>query len=257
MADNESERTQAPQRGFEAFKQHCIAKKLDVLLWTTRFCTMFFTFMYIIPIFGNPYNSYYKALFANGATSAIRLHQRLPAVSFTREYLTSLLLEDSFHYLLYSLIFLYVSPVTLTLLPIFLFSMIHFASYSLTLLDTLGQNSWWGARLLISLIEFQSRNILRLIAFSEIILMPFTVILILVGRAGLLTPFIYYHFLSMRYKSMRNPYTRNVFHELRVTTDALAAKPGTPTFISNVLRSIVDFIVKLSPARQQPAGAAQ
>lgn len=36
----------------------------------------------------------------------------------------------------------------------------------------MGQNSWWGARLLISLVEFQQRNILRLIAFSEIFLMP-------------------------------------------------------------------------------------
>ena len=30
-------------------------------------------------------------------------------------------------------------------------------------MDIAGQNSWWGARMLISLVEFQSRNILRLL----------------------------------------------------------------------------------------------
>jgi hypothetical protein len=96
-----------------------------------------------------------------------------------------------------------VFPVVL--LPVFLFAVLHSASYSLTLLDvstvffmkklnikqfimclmtlnftlqTLGHNSWWGARLLISLVEFQSRNILRLVAFTEIFLMPFTIVLI-------------------------------------------------------------------------------
>jgi hypothetical protein len=43
----------------------------------------------------------------------------------------------------------------------------------------MGQNSWWGARLLISLVEFQSLNILRLIAFTEIIMMPLTVLFVL------------------------------------------------------------------------------
>lgn len=45
-------------------------------------------------------------------------------------------------------------------------------------IQCLGHNSWWGARLLISLVEFQSRNILRLIALSEIIILPFTAVLV-------------------------------------------------------------------------------
>lgn len=72
---------------------------------------------------------------ANAATSALRLHQRLPPVTFTREFLSLLLLEDSCHYLFFSLIFLYVSPMILILLPVVLFAVLHSASYSLTLLD--------------------------------------------------------------------------------------------------------------------------
>ena len=56
---------------------------------------------------------------SNAATSALRLHQRIPRVAFTREFLATLLLEDSAHYLLYSVMFLYAGsdPVTVALLP--------------------------------------------------------------------------------------------------------------------------------------------
>ena len=43
----------------------------------------------------NNNNNIFKALMANAATSALRLHQRLPQVQFTREFLTQFLLEDS------------------------------------------------------------------------------------------------------------------------------------------------------------------
>lgn len=83
----------------------------------------------------NPYNSYQKVLMSNAATSALRLNQRIPSVQFSREFFVQLLMEDSAHYLLYSLIFMYTSPMTMVLAPIFLFALLHFASYSLGLLD--------------------------------------------------------------------------------------------------------------------------
>ncbi len=39
-----------------------------------------------------------QALMANAATSALRLHQRLPQVQFTRQFLFQFLLEDSGSY---------------------------------------------------------------------------------------------------------------------------------------------------------------
>lgn len=263
MSDQQSESqtftssSTAPQaKGWDVLKQHVIDHKVEVALWATRVFTILFTCGFFIPLLGNPYNAYYKALMSNAATSALRLHQRIPRVTLSREFLTMLLLEDSCHYLFFSLIFLYVTPVTLVLLPVFLFAVLHSASYSLTLLDTLGHNSWWGARLLISLVEFQSRNILRLVAFTEIFLMPYTIVLIFLGRAGLLTPLIYYHFLTLRYSSRRNPYTRNMFYELRLVLESTAGKPGTPTFLRNILLSVVAFASRLAP-QQQPAQQAQ
>lgn len=87
----------------------------------------------------NSQTAYNKVLMANAATSAFRLHQRLPPIKFTREFLSLLLMEDSCHYLFFSLIFLYVSPLIIILAPVVLFAVLHSASYSLTLLDVSSQ----------------------------------------------------------------------------------------------------------------------
>ena len=78
--------------------------------------------------------------------------------------------QDSAHYLLFSLMFLFADPVTVALGPVVLFAVLHLASYSLTLLDCLGTNNqnWWLGRMLISLTELYSRSILRMVAFSEV-----------------------------------------------------------------------------------------
>ena len=103
MADTAGDNTNRP-RGFLVLKAHVLAHKvklsifpqpvhislspqIDVLLWATRVATILFTVGYILPILGNPYNSYYKALMATAATSALRLHQRLPQVQFNRQFL--------------------------------------------------------------------------------------------------------------------------------------------------------------------------
>lgn len=254
-----SESTDRPQRSLniEGLKLHVLSHKIDVALWAIRVFTIIFTLGYFIPIFGSAQNAYYKALLSNAATSALRLHQRLGTVQFNRQFLAQLLLEDSCHYLFYSLIFIYVAPITLVILPVVLFAILHSASYSLTLLDTLGHNAWWGARLLISIVEFQSRNILRLISFTEIVLMPLCVVLVLMGKAGLLTPFIYYHFLMQRYTSRRNPYTRNMFHELRILLESTAAKPSMPGILRQALLAVVSFSSKLAPPQAAPTAPAQ
>jgi hypothetical protein len=246
MSDQQENNTDRP-RGIEPLKNHLIEHKVETALWVSRLLTIIFSVAYLLPIFGSAQSAFYKVLMANAATSALRLHQRLPRIQFTKEFLGQLLSEDSCHYLFFSLIFLYVSPVFLVLFPVVLFAVLHSASYSLTLLDLLGQNSWWGARLMISLVEFQQRNILRLIAYSEIFLMPLAIVLVFLGRAGIMTPFIYYQFLTLRYTSRRNPYTRNMFHELRLATEAIANNAKTPDFARKILHGGVRLVSKLAP----------
>ncbi|XP_037960188.1 Krueppel homolog 2 [Teleopsis dalmanni] len=232
--------------------QHFKANKINGAMWATRVLTILFTVAYVLPIFGNQQSAFNKVLLSNAATSALRLHQRLPTFTFSREFLGRLFVEDSCHYLMYSLIFFNVQPTLLILIPIVLFAVLHAASFLQNLLDIIGQNSWWGARLLISLVEFQAVNILKAAAFSEIFLMPLAAVLTFMGKAGLITPLVYYHFLVMRYSSRRNPYTRNAFTELRMTTEALAYK--SPQFIAKILRALIAVVNRLAP-QPQPAAS--
>jgi len=234
----------------EALKAHIMGNKLDVALWATRALTLIFCLMYLVPIFGSSYSSYQKVLMSNAATSALRLHQRIPNVQLSREFLMSLLMEDSAHYLMYSIIFMYTSPITMVLAPIFLFALLHFASYTLSILDAIGQNNALGSRFLISLVEFQHRNILRGAAFVEIFLLPLCVVSLFLGRVSLLTPFIYYRFLTLRYSSRRNPYTRNMFYELRVTAEYAINRPSVPAFLQNVVHKAIGIVSRLAPQIQ-------
>ena len=47
-------------RGWLVLKHHLLTHKIDIALWATRLATIIFTIGYILPIMGNPYNSYYK-----------------------------------------------------------------------------------------------------------------------------------------------------------------------------------------------------
>jgi hypothetical protein len=223
-------------------------RKVDAALWVTRFLTIIFSVLYLLPIFGPGVTFYHRAFLANAATSALRLHQRLPRVSFTREFMAQLISEDSCHYLFYSLIFIYCAPITLAILPVLLFAVLHFASFSLTLLDALGRNSAWIARLFISLIEFQTVTILRMAAGAEIFTMVFVIAYTFMGRASLLTPFIYYRFLTLRYASRRNHYSRTMFYELKITAERIAASPKCPGILSATVHRAIGFISQLAPA---------
>lgn len=234
--------------------EHIKANKIDVAMWATRMLSIIFTASYILPIFGTAQSSFNKVLLANAATNALRLHQRLPRFALSKEFLARLFTEDSCHYLMFSLIFFNVTPTLFILMPIVLFAILHAASYSLKIVDLIGQNSWWGARFLISLVEFQATNILKGVAFSEIFIMPMAIIMTFMGRAGLMTPFVYYHFLHMRYNSRRNPYTRNAFAELRMAVESLAAM--SPPFVGRILLAGISFVNRLSP-QPQPTPAAQ
>merc|ERR1712119_67018 len=123
----------------------------------------------------------------------------------------------------------------MALLPVLLFAVLHAASYTLNLLDALGApTTLWPVRMLISFVELQSRNILRMVAFTEIFLLPIVVMNVFRGVTWLVGPLVYYRFLGLRYSSRRNPYTRAVFYELRLGLEETASHPNMPVFVQNL-----------------------
>lgn len=253
MAEPDTDGTSSQRQGGAAnriltFMQ---ADKVAAGLWLTRLFTIVCSFLFFLPVLGgNPYSLYQKALLSNAATSALRLHQRMPQFQLSRQFLGQMMLEDSAHYLFYSLIFITSSPVTLALVPVFLFAVLHAGAYTKSVLNQVGPNSLMMIRNLIAKLDNQQRNILRFIACNEIFMMPAIVIMTFTGNASLILPFIYYRFLTLRYTSRRNPYCRQLFYELRVTAEHLTNRPQCPAFLRNLTFKMIGLINRLAPVVQ-------
>lgn len=245
-AGNSGGTQQAPQSS--PVMTHLMANKVETLLWLTRIFTVVSTIMFMLPIFGgNPHSLYQRALIASAATSALRLHQRIPAVQLNMEFLRRLFSEDSCHYLLFAILFISSYPITMAVVPVFLFALLHACSFTKALLNTMGPQSMQFLRNMIAKLEQQQVNILRFIACNEIFLMPAVTIMVFSGKATLFMPFIYYRFLTLRYSSRRNPYCRTLFSELRMTVEYLCSKPQCPQFVRNACYRCIGIISRLAP----------
>jgi hypothetical protein len=226
--------------------EYLTSNKTEAALLATRFSTVLFALLYIIPFAGGP-SCFRKALIANAATSALRLHQRLPGVTLSRAFLGQLVAEDSAHYLLFSVIFLYSSPITLVLLPIALFAFLHLSSNALVLMDKTGTRASKLGNLLAYVVQNYQKTILLTVAMSEIILMPITVLAVLTGLTSLVTPFIYYRFLSFRYASRRNPYTRQTFRQVRLSVEQIIFLPACPQIVRTIGQKAIELTCRLAP----------
>ncbi|CAH8543530.1 unnamed protein product [Schistosoma bovis] len=235
----------------------------------TLFCCVVFFFA---PIFSRLHPSdlevwYRRALLASAATSALRLHQRIKSLNtgFSREVLEVLISEDSSHYLLFSIMFAVLPPVTVSLVPIFLFALLHAASFTRVLLNTsVSLNSGGTSDGLdapvassnmscihqivqksIDKVKAHDQNILRIIALNEIMLMVICIFMAVSGPRIFVLPFIYYPFLKMRYNSRRNPYTRNAFLELRIALQNVAYHSKCPALISRIIYGLINIVSRL------------
>lgn len=230
--------------------EYVMRDKIDALLFLTRLFTVVCTFLFIIPISGYDMNALYqKALMSSAATSALKLHKRMAGVPFqlNRGYLNQLMIEDSFHYLIYGMVFMNNAPITVVLMPVAGFALVHCANYVKTLINLSGPDSYGLIRNLVNKICAKDKDIMRFVAMNEIILFPTLVLMIFFGKSTLFMPFVYYRFLSMRYQSQRNPYNRQMFYELRVTVEQLSYHPRCPPVARNACQRLIGLIARMSP----------
>ncbi|XP_041050866.1 transmembrane protein 33-like isoform X7 [Carcharodon carcharias] len=161
--------------------QFMMSNKTESIMWLLRLFTLVSTFFFLFPILGvvESGHFYQRALLANALTSACRLHQRLPRFKFSRAYVTQALLEDSCHYLLYSLIFITSYPITLCLVPVAVFSLLHATAYTRKVLDIIGPNSIPWVRSFLDKMTTHQQSLFKFIACNEILLMPAAVFMLL------------------------------------------------------------------------------
>ncbi|XP_075589307.1 transmembrane protein 33-containing Krueppel homolog 2 isoform X2 [Dermatophagoides farinae] len=233
--------------GIGAVIRYLTSKPSVSFLMIIRMAALLLTFLYMVPLTSfSPSNLYQKSLVSNAAISALRLHQRLPPFRISREYFSMLLLEDSAHYLFYSLIFISNQPITMVLLPITLFSFLHACSAILNVCNVAGPPK----RFLENILQSQ-RQILFTIALAEITLMPTILFAIMAGLASIFTPFMYYQFVSLRYSSRRNPYSQQAFHWLRLSLQNFAMSPRCPSILRTIIYRGIELVCRFAPQIQQ------
>lgn len=227
--------------------------KITALMFLTRVLTVLFTFFYIIPITGYDLNALYqKSLMSSAATSALKLHQRMTGVPFqlNRVYFNNVMIEDSFHYLIFALIFVSNAPITIVLMPVTGFALLHVAAYTKKLINLNGdENSYGFIRKYVYMICAKDKDIMRFVAIMEIIILPTVVLMIIFGKSTIFMPFVYYRFLSMRYQSRRNPYNKLMFNELRVAVEQFVNGPNCPQFLRNAVQRAIGIISRMSPVQ--------
>jgi len=247
---NQGERNENPQ-GLQNF---LMQDKSLTVLWLIRLYIIVSTFLYIVPLAGPEVsrNSYKRVLLGSAAISALRLHQRLPAIQFNMEFARQLMVEDSLHYLMYSVLFLMAAPATMVLAPIFLFALLHASSHTKKVLQASGSNGAIVQKIYqyIGKLETQEmrHQILLFIASFEIFVFIVSILMVLGGQASMLVPFFYYRFLQLRYTSRRNPYSRMAFAQYGQGIQQLSNHPRCPAIGKKVLFGIIALANRLSPA---------
>ncbi|CAF1320230.1 unnamed protein product [Rotaria sordida] len=232
-----------PQTSSSSIINTLLERKIDAVLLLSRLATIFYTIMFILPFFHSESNVYYtKALLSAVVTSVLRLRQRLPNFALSREFLFNLFREDSAHYLMYSFLFLSSTPMTIVLIPITTYAILHSCSFLSQILM-----NFPAMQQLCTRVTENQMILLRFVALNEIVLMPILILSIFVSRSNFLLIFMYYRFLTLRYTSHRNPYTRNLFYELRQSVEYLCNKPACPPFIGRICYNAIAFINRLAP----------
>uniref|UniRef100_A0A914DLB6 Transmembrane protein 33 n=1 Tax=Acrobeloides nanus TaxID=290746 RepID=A0A914DLB6_9BILA len=228
------------------------ANPTEALCFLLRQLTVYFAAVYMLTMSNPEYQKtvYFKAFAAAAATNAFRLHQRVRGSTnptFSREFLQEVMLEDSAHYLLYSLIFPTSTPVSMALIPITLYAIWQSLAFVIKVASLLNYSNNNIIQKLNQFKTAQTENVLGLIACSEIFLFPIFFAMIFMGKANIFFPFLYYRFLAMRYISRRNPYTRLTFANMKMSLYQVAASPSCPAIIQTVIYKSVALIERLSP----------
>uniref|UniRef100_A0A183C219 Transmembrane protein 33 homolog n=1 Tax=Globodera pallida TaxID=36090 RepID=A0A183C219_GLOPA len=229
--------------------------QIDALCFVLRLVTIYFSLNYALSV-ASPATqkmAFTKAFAAAAATNAFRLHHRMRGVDvplFTQQFLAHLIREDSAHYLFYCLILIITSPVTIALLPIAMFALFH----AIAFLTKCSSEMGWNSTLILKLAQLKAQHtpsILSTVACAEIFLFPLLVAMIFTGKANIFAPIAYYQFLAMRWMSLRNPYTRAVFSQLRVSVLSVADHQRCPAPIRSLVHKLISLVERIGQAQLQ------
>lgn len=235
---------------YSSISQYVSANTMECILFASRVLTVFFAINYMLPFLGlvAPQSAYYKIFAASAATFALRLHTRIQGqFAMNAQFLQRLVIEDAFHYLIYSVVFLMSAPISMAALPVTIYAALHACTFVTKILRETGHSSMSIVPRLETFTAHQTPNALGIIACSEIFLIPLLVSMIFSGKGSLFLPFAYYRFLSLRYASRRNPSTRQAFAQMKGSLQNVAGSPSCPAVVSGFIYRAIEFISSRAP----------
>ena len=213
--------------------------------------------LFAFSTFFNPslaFSSYQRVMFAFGLASVIRLSQRLGPVQFTKEYMISVVLEDSAHYMLYSCNFYAHKPTTIIAFIPTLYCALQASAFATTMLGECSNSTWNMLKVQLGKMKEKQQQLLRVVATAEIFILPLVGVQLFTGQCGsILTPLVYYQFLVLRYMSRRNPYVKNAFSEMKVVVNQMIYSQSCPGFVRSIVSKAMGLIERMSPVSYQPA----
>ncbi|XP_063686835.1 transmembrane protein 33-like [Bolinopsis microptera] len=255
--------TEQPASGgndFSVIKNHMMRDGKASIMFLARSFAAINGFTFAIASFFNPvlaYACFQRLMFAFGLASVIRLSQRLGPVQFTKQYMISVVLEDSAHYMLFACNFYAHKTTTVIGVIPTLYCLLQATAFLLAMLQECHNPTWDILKRQLNKVKENQQQLLRVVASAEIFVMPVVIIQLFTGQCGsILTPLVYYQFLMLRYMSRRNPYVRNAFTELKMAINQLLYKPACPGIIRTVITKVMGLIEKLSPMTYEQAQAS-
>ncbi|KAK0416070.1 hypothetical protein QR680_012280 [Steinernema hermaphroditum] len=245
-AQGSNSSTSSPR--FASMMDYMKANQMDSILFLCRLVTVFFSICYILPFGSMSTTAYTRAFAAAAATNVFRLRQRLTWFAFSREFLAYMILEDSAHYVMYCIIFITSAPVTMALIPIAFYGVWNSAKFFVAMCNATGNGDSKMCRLVNEQVQKHTANLLGIIACAEIFVFPVFVAMIFMGKVSIFFPLIYGRFLSLRYMSRRNPYTRTAFYQLKCSVHQGVNHPSCPQLVRNIAYKGIELIERFAPA---------
>lgn len=230
------------------------ARKLATSMLVLRIYVLILTVQYVF--FATGFNMdpfYHRVLLANAVVCCMRLHQRVPSFKLNRKNLALMMEEDSAQYLLYSIAFLTSTPVTIVLMPLVVFALLHACSFLRQVFDVHGVNSYPFLRKIINSVAKNQTWFYRFVAGVEIVIFPTLFLMVIAGKPAYFALAIYYKLLHFRYLSKRNPYSRIMFYEMSIKLKQYASDSSCPGFVKMFIYKVISVVSKLAPALPKQA----
>ncbi|KAH7911235.1 hypothetical protein BJ138DRAFT_1007018, partial [Hygrophoropsis aurantiaca] len=212
---------------------------------------------------------WYKASFFGALLSyAIVCNKSLGTPQPSMEFIQRALMDENVQYFILAFFWWTSKPVAIALIPYTIFSLFHALTFTRTTLMPQflpPQPSANGAapqphplsKRLQSWVKANYDPAMRLVAFTELLILVRVLLGAVTFRNSLLAPLVFIHFLRQRY--FQSAFTREAIAQADVRLTGLVQKSGNPTVINvwSKARDLSGKFVGNTIVPQQPAAGAR